>query len=73
MEEDLPHLAIMQDFGETQNNKIVSMWEKVKVNPLPIWVVIIVVGGFVGLLSFVGSYKLIKKAKIRKRKKLREK
>ena len=73
MEEDLPHLAIMQDFGETQNNKIVSMWEKVKVNPLPIWVVIIVVGGFVGLLSFFGSYKLIKKAKIRKRKKLREK
>ena len=32
-----------------------------------------VVGGFVGLLSFFGSYKLIKKAKIRKRKKLREK
>ena len=73
LESDLPHLAIMQDFGEAQNGKIVSMWEKVKVNPLPTWVIVIVIAGFVGLLSFLGSYQLIKKAKVKKRKKLREK
>ena len=73
MESDIPHLAIMQDFGTTQNDKIVSMWEKVKVNPLPTWVVVIVIAGFVALLGYLGSYKLIKKAKVARRKKYREK
>lgn len=72
LKSDLPHLAIMQDFG-VQNDKIVSMWENVKVNPLPIWVTIIVILGFVGIIGFLGSYKLIKKYKIKKRKALRDK
>lgn len=73
MEEDLPHLAIMQDFGTAQNDKIVSMWEKVKVNPLPIWVSVVVIAAFVGMLALFASSKLIHKAKVLKRKKIREK
>ena len=72
MVSDLPHLAIMQDFGAQQNDKIVSMWENVKVNPLPIWVTIIVITAFVLIVGFLGSYKLINKAKIKKRKRIRE-
>ena len=73
LESDLSHLAIMQDFGASQNDKIVSMWEKVKVNPLPLWVTIIVIASFVFLLTFLGSYKIIKKIKIRRRKAYRNK
>jgi len=73
LESDLPHLAIMQDFGATQNDKIVAMWEKVKVNPLPVWVIVVVLVAFFGLLIFLGSYKLIKKYKVAKRKKIRNK
>ena len=72
LESDLPHLAIMKDFGN-QNDKITSMWENVKVNPLPVWVSVIVVLGFVGILGFLGSYRIIQKIKVNRRKKLREK
>ena len=63
---------IMKDFGN-QNDKITSMWENVKVNPLPVWVSVIVVLGFVGILGFLGSYRIIQKIKVNRRKKLREK
>lgn len=71
MESDLPHLAIMRDFG-VQNDRIVSMWENVKVNPLPVWVTVIVILCFVGALGFLGSYNLIKKIKVKRRRALRE-
>lgn len=70
MKSDLPHLAIMKDFGD-QNDKIVKMWENVKVNPLPAWVISIVVIFFVLLLVFLGTFKLIKKARIKNRIKMR--
>ena len=48
------------------------MWENVKVNPLPIWVTIIVILAIVLFVGYLGSYQLIKKARIKHRKKLRE-
>ena len=61
----------MRDF-KNQNDKIVTMWENVKVNPLPVWVVVLLIVFLVGLFGYLGSYKLIKKYKVKKRKKLRE-
>lgn len=66
------NLYVMRDFG-TQNDKIVSMWENVKVNPLPIWVIVILVTFLVGLITYLGLFKVIKAYKVRKRKALREK
>ena len=61
----------MRDFGD-QNNAIVSMWENVKVNPLPVWVVVILIIFLVGFVGYLGSYKLIRKYKLKKRKELRK-
>ena len=61
----------MQDFGE-DNNKIVQMWEDVKVNPLPTFVVVFLIAFIVLVLGYLGSYKLIKKYKVKKRKALRK-
>lgn len=72
LESDLPHLTIMRDFG-VQNDKIVEMWENVKVNPLPIWVTIVVVGSFLGIIGFLGSYKIINRIKLQRRRNLRNK
>lgn len=69
-EGDLDKLYIMQDFGE-DNNKIVQMWEDVKVNPLPTFVVVFLIAFIVLVLGYLGSYKLIKKYKVKKRKALR--
>jgi len=66
------NLYVMRDFGN-QNDKIVSMWENVKVNPLPIWVIVILVTFLVGLITYLGLFKVIKAYKVRKRKALREK
>jgi Spermidine/putrescine-binding periplasmic protein len=70
-ESEINHLCIMKDFGSANDN-IVSMWENVKVNPLPIWVTIIVILAIVLFVGYLGSYQLIKKARIKHRKKLRE-
>ena len=64
-------LYVMRDFN-TQNNAIVSMWENVKVNPLPIWIVVVLIVFLVGLLGYLGSYKLIRNYKLKKRKELRK-
>ncbi|MFA7111603.1 MAG: hypothetical protein WC174_04475, partial [Bacilli bacterium] len=71
-EKEISHLAMMKDFGR-QNDKVVTMWEDVKVNPLPIWVTIIVIVALVGGVAYLGSYRVIKKYRIKKRKALREK
>ena len=61
----------MRDF-EGQNNKIVTMWENVKVNPLPTWVVVTLVVFLVLVFSYLGCYKFIKKYRVKKRKALRK-
>ena len=68
---NIPNLYVMRDFKD-QNDKIVTMWENVKVNPLPTWVVVLLVLFLVGVFGYLGSYKLIKKYKVNKRKKLRK-
>lgn len=70
-QENIDYLYVMRDFG-SQNNAIVEMWENVKVNPLPVWVVVILIIFLVGFIGYLGSYKLIRKYKIKKRKELRK-
>ncbi len=69
-EKNIDYLYVMRDFG-SQNNAIVSMWENVKVNPLPTLVVVILIIFLVGLVAYLGSYKIIRNYKIKKRKELR--
>ena len=61
----------MKDFGN-KNNDIVQMWENVKVNPLPAWVVVTLLVFLLGIIGYFGSYKLIRKYKLKKRKELRK-
>lgn len=68
--ESCEKLYIMNDYG-IQNDKIVEMWENVKVNPLPLWMRISLLTFVVVVLVYLGSYQLIKKAKVKKRKKYR--
>lgn len=68
---DKESLYVMRDF-EGQNNKIVTMWENVKVNPLPTWVVVTLVVFLVAVFSYLGCYKFIKKYRVKKRKQLRK-
>jgi len=69
-ESEIDHLCIMKDFGKN-NDSIVTMWENVKVNPLPIWVTIIVLVSIACFLAYLGSYGLIRKAVLKHRRKLR--
>lgn len=69
-ESDLKKLYVMEDFG-SDNDKIVQMWEDVKVNPLPTFVIVFLVAFIVLVLGYLGSYKLIRKYKLKKRKALR--
>lgn len=69
--DNINSLYVMRDFKD-QNDKIVSMWENVKVNPLPTWIVVVLIIFLVGILGYLGSYKLIKRYKVKKRKKIRE-
>lgn len=68
--DDIDHLYIMEDFGE-DNDAIVQMWEDVKVNPLPTFVIVLLVIILVGGFGYLGCYKLIKRYKVKKRKALR--
>lgn len=68
---DIENLYVMRDF-KNQNDKIVTMWENVKVNPLPTWVVVSLILFLVVVFSYLGSYKLIRKYKLKKRKELRK-
>lgn len=67
---DIDNLYVMSDYG-VQNDKIVSMWEDVKVNPLPIRIVVTLIIFISITLIYLGSYKLIRKYKLKKRKELR--
>lgn len=68
---DVDSLYVMKDFGN-KNNDIVQMWENVKVNPLPAWVVVTLLVFLFGIIGYFGSYKLIRKYKLKKRKELRK-
>lgn len=64
-------LYVMNDYGP-QNDKIVQMWEDVKVNPLPLWITITLIVFLVLFIGYLGSYKLIRVIKLKNRKKMRE-
>lgn len=68
--DEIDHLCIMKDFGKA-NDTIVTMWENVKVNPLPLWVKVFVITALVSFIAYLGSYKIIRRAKLNKRRKLR--
>lgn len=70
LESDLNHLVSMEDFG-ARNDAVVLMWENVRVNPLPLWISIFVISSFAFILVFLGSYKVLRKVKLKKRKALR--
>ncbi len=65
-EEELPHLAVMADFGE-QNASMLLMWESVKNTSLPIWSYFLILAIFLIIVGlFIFSY--VKKAAVRKRR-----
>ncbi len=67
----LPTLAIMEDFGN-QNQKIVTMWERVKSNSLPIWAYVLIILFIVLIIAAVILEKVRVHA-VHKRRKERKK
>lgn len=66
--EILDRLAIMNDFGDEGNIRMLDMWESVRTNPLPLWAVILfIVEGVLALLlvGFIVYRKVIRR-KLRK-------
>lgn len=64
MLEDLPRLAIMNDFGPKGNQALLDMWESVRTNPLPVWAIIVfIIEGVaaIGLVAYFVSKKVIRK------------
>lgn len=69
--DDISNLYVMNDYGD-QNDKIVQMWEDVKVNPLPLWITVTLIVFLVLFIGYLGSYKLLRILKLKKRKIMRE-
>lgn len=67
----LPTLAVMQDFGN-QNQKVVTMWERVKSNSLPIWAYVLM-GVFVVLIIVAVILEKMRVRAVHKRRKERKK
>ena len=67
----LPGLAVMADFGE-QNQKIITMWERVKNTALPLWAYILII---VAILLIIGLviFRKVQVASVKKRRKERKK
>lgn len=73
-ESQLPHLAVMADFGE-QNASMLLMWESVKNTSLPVWAYILILIVFlliIGMIVFVNINKLAIKKRRKERKLARE-
>lgn len=73
-ESQLPHLAVMADFGE-QNASMLLMWESVKNTSLPVWAYVLILIVFlliIGLIVFVNINKLAIKKRRKERKLARE-
>ena len=71
-EEDLAHLAVMNDFGENLSI-VTSGWEKYRGQSIPLWLYItsgVVVLGIIGYIIF---YKIRKKTELKRRKERRAK
>lgn len=64
----LDRLAVMNDFGDEGNIRLLDMWESVRTNPLPIWAVILFVCEGVLALAFIGYFvsRKITRKKLRK-------
>lgn len=64
LEEDLARLAVMNNFPESDTANLLSMWERVRTNALPIWAIVLFVIEGVALVGFVAlilSKKVIRK------------
>lgn len=60
----LDRLAIMNDFGDQGNARLLDMWESVRTNPLPMWAVILFICEGViaiGVISYFVSHKIIRR------------
>ena len=66
-ESELSHLCVMDDFG-TQNEAVLDMWEKVRMNTLPVWAVILFIVEILIALGAVLFFviKKVNKNKMRK-------
>lgn len=64
----LDRLAIMNDFGDEGNIRLLDMWESVRTNPLPLWAVILFICEGVLALLLVGFivYRKVIRRKLRK-------
>jgi spermidine/putrescine transport system substrate-binding protein len=68
--EELPHLAVMADFGE-QNASMLLMWESVKNTTLPTWAYFLILVCILLIISII-VFLYIRKSAIRKRRKERK-
>ena len=68
-EEVITRCAVMDDYGEVQNIKVLKMWESFKSNALPVWATVLLILMIVAIGAGVTYYFVSKHLK----KKLREK
>ena len=66
----LSRLAVMKDFGKDGNAALLTMWEQVRTNALPVWAIIVISIEAAGALAF-GVYLIAKKVNRKKDKKAR--
>ncbi|MCQ3035188.1 MAG: extracellular solute-binding protein [Bacilli bacterium] len=72
--QDLPRLAIMNDFGPSGNQRVLDMWETVRTNPLPTWAIVLFICEGVAVLAIAGLifYKVFRKKHFQKLRKAGE-
>ena len=67
-EEILPRLAIMNDYGEVQTQKVVQSWSRIKNHILSLWVYIVAIIFVVGVIGYFIYAKIMRKRKLDLRK-----
>lgn len=69
-EEVITRCAVMDDYGDQQNIKVLKMWESFKSNALPVWAVVILIVTLslmaIGLTYYLLSKHLKKKLRIKR-------
>ena len=55
-EEVITRCAVMDDYGETQNIKVLKMWESFKSNSLPLWAAILLIVEVVLIVAGLSYY-----------------
>lgn len=68
--DQLDRLAIMKDFGDEGNIRLLDMWESVRTNKLPLWAILVFIIEGIAAIALV-SYFITKKLVRRKLKKAR--